>query len=361
MIPTAEPVDDPDLLPPQGQACAACGAPVEPLDQFCASCGRPAKAAADEVLEAEVLPQRFFRCKNCGSEVATDPDQRSYTCAFCESTYVVEFSPDETTRQRPEFVIGFSIPPEKAQQMFHQWLTNNRWFRPGDLQAAKIVERLRGVYMPFWSFSMLAQSSWSAEIGEYWYRTESYTTMENGKMVRKTRRVTETEWWQLAGRHHEYHSGHLVSGSQGLTQPEAQRVMPYQLAALKRYRPYFLAGWLSEEYSIQRDEALQRCKQVFYQREHGQVASFMPGDRHRNLHVSATFSHIQSDLILLPVYLLSYQYRDKQYRFLINGQTGRITGDKPVSHRRIAAVIGGTIAAIVVVVLLLLLIARVMS
>ena len=41
--------------------------------------------------------------------MATDPDQRSYVCPFCDSTYVVEFSRDETDRQRPEFVIGYGL------------------------------------------------------------------------------------------------------------------------------------------------------------------------------------------------------------------------------------------------------------
>ena len=49
--------------------------------------------------------------------------------------------------------------------------------------AAKIEGKLRGVYLPFWSFSTLAQSTWSAEIGEHWYRTETYSTVENGRTV----------------------------------------------------------------------------------------------------------------------------------------------------------------------------------
>ena len=51
---------------------------------------------------------KHFKCQQCGAEVATDPDQRSYVCPFCDSTYVMEFSPDETGRQPPEFVIGFA-------------------------------------------------------------------------------------------------------------------------------------------------------------------------------------------------------------------------------------------------------------
>jgi len=187
---------------------------------------------------------------------------------------------------------------------------------------------------------MLAQSTWNAEIGEYWYRTESYTTTVNGKTVTRTRRVRETEWWSLSGLHHNYYSGYLVSGSRGLAQPQSQRIQPFRLEALKRYQPYFLAGWLSEEYSVEREAALAQCRAEFENRVQADVAAFLPGDTHRDLHVHSEFSQVGSDLILLPVYLATYRYQDKLYRFLLNGQTGKIAGDKPLSWRRISAAIG---------------------
>ncbi len=233
-------------------------------------------------------------------------------------------------------------------EKFRRWLGRNPWFRPGDLKGAQIEGKLRGVYIPFWSFSMLARSRWSASIGEYWYRTETYTTIENGKTVTKTRTVRETEWWNVRGGHHEYYSGYLVSGSRGLSQADAERIKPFHLAALKRYRPYFLAGWLSEEYSVGREEALAVCRSEFQRMEEDQIAAFLPGDTHRGLHTETQVSDVGSDLILLPVYVLGYRYGNKLYRFLLNGQTGTAAGTKPVSWWRIglAAGLGIALAAI---------------
>jgi len=322
----------------RARACARCGGPVEPLDRFCPSCG--AEQAVEVEVQEAVPDQRHFRCKNCGAEVAVDPEQRSYVCAFCDSTYVVEFTPEETDRQPPEFVIGFAVTPEGAMEKFRQWLGQNSWFRPGDLNTAQIEDKLKGIYLPFWSFSMLAESDWRASIGEYWYRTETYTTTENGKTVTKTRTVQETEWWNLSGNHHRYYSRYLVSGSRGLSQRDADRIKPFHLAALRRYEPYFLAGWLSEEYSVERDGALVTCKEEFHRREEQNVAAFLPGDTHRDLRVNTRFSDVNSDLILLPIYLLSYRYRDKLYRFLVNGQTGKTAGDKPLSWWKVGLAVG---------------------
>lgn len=348
-----------ESAPPQGDPCPRCGCPIEPDDRYCAACGAPRAAGTMPPTEASERLSDYFRCESCGSEVATDAGQRSYICPFCDSSYVVEFAPDRSGRQQPEFVIGFAVAPEQAQQKFVEWLRSNSWFRPGDLGRAKIADKLKGVYLPFWGFTTLARSVWRARIGEYWYRTETYTTTDSkGKMVTRTRTVQETEWWPLEGRHHRYYSGYLVSGSRGLEQSDADRIKPFRLAALKRYQPYFLAGWLCEEYSVDREAALAVCRQEFLRRERANVAAFMPGDTHRDLELQTEFSSVNSDLCLLPIYLLSYHYRGKLYRFLVNGQTGKCAGDKPVSWGRVAMAVGGALLLILIVFLIFGLLAR---
>lgn len=395
---------DRHALAPQGQPCAACGTPVEALDKFCPACGtpnpdyqQPSAPITAEIVGGNGAPpapppqspaatpapppvagspaagspvagppkatapalQKFFHCQNCGAVVATDPQQRSYVCPFCDSTYVVEYSPAVTGRQAPEFVIGFAVTPDDAQAKFQAWLRQNAWFRPGDLSVASVADKMKGIYLPFWSFSLLAESSWQASIGEHWYRTETYTTTDSkGHTQIHTRQVQETEWWPLAGLHHRYYSGYLVSGSKGLPQQQADRLKPYNLPALRRYEPYFLAGWLCEEYSVERADALQISQQEFYRQEQANIAALLPGDRHSNLEVRTHFKHINSDLCLLPVYIVSYRYQDKLYRFLLNGQTGRFTGDKPLSWRRIGSAIAVGIAILLLIVLLVMIFSR---
>ena len=104
--------------------------------------------------------------------------------------------------------------------------------------------------MPSTGSSSKADSRWSANIGEYWYRTETYTTKDSkGNTVTRTRRVQETEWWPLAGNHHRYYSGYLVSGSRGLSQQDAERIKPFQLIAI-RY-------WLARPVGFEKTRPLQ--------------------------------------------------------------------------------------------------------
>jgi hypothetical protein len=351
--------------PQIGQPCPACGAPREGLSKFCVACGTPLETPAIPLVVAgasgssvNAIPDHAFQCKSCGSEVNTSVEQRSYVCPFCDSSYVVEL-PKERGRQRPEFIIGFAVTAVDAKQLFFDWLKNNSWFRPGDLAQRAIAEKQRGVYLPFWHFSMHAHSHWSANIGEYWYRTETYTTRDaNGKTVTRTRQVRETEWFPLRGRYHRYYFGYLVPASKGISHAEARDIQPFQLSALARYRPYFLAGWMAEEYSISMDLALEQCKAEFERRQQNEVHRFLPGDTSSGLSVSTQFEVGGSDLILLPVHVLSYRYRDKLYHFLVNGQTGKVVGTKPVSAARVTTAVLAAVLFIFALFVLLLLLSR---
>lgn len=341
-----------------GRPCPACGAPREGTTKFCVACGTPLGTpnvpivvAGESGSSASALPTHTFQCKNCGSEVATSVDERSFNCPFCDSSYVVEL-PRERGRQRPEFVIGFAVTAVQAKEKFFQWLKANAWFRPGDLASKAIAEKQRGVYLPFWHFSMHAHSQWSANIGEYWYRTETYTTRDaNGKTVTRTRRVQETEWFPLRGQHHRYYHGYLVPATKGISLAEARDIQPFQLSALARYRPYFLAGWMAEEYSIPLDDALVQCKAEFERRQQNEIHRFLPGDTSSGLSVSTQFEVGGSDLILLPVHVLSYRYQDKVFHFLVNGQTGKVVGTKPASAARITTAIVVAVAIIAAIII----------
>ncbi|QDV27675.1 zinc ribbon domain-containing protein [Aureliella helgolandensis] len=345
--------------------CTACGSPRAGDSKFCAACGAPLEIADPSAVVAgnsgssvSAVPNHMFKCQNCGSEVATSLDQRSYVCPFCDSTYVTEISVSRSGRQRPEFVIGFAVTSQDAEEKFLEWLRRNSWFRPGDLAVKAISEKQRGVYLPFWHFSVHAASSWSARIGEYWYRTEHYTTRDSkGNTVRRTRTVTETEWFPLSGHHNRYYHGFLVPATKGISEAEARAIHPFQLASLTRYRPYFLAGWMAEEYSVEMPEAMEKTKEEFRQRQVAEIQRFLPGDTQSNLSVNTEFDVTGSDLMLLPVHVLSYRYRDKVYRFLVNGQTGKVVGEKPYSATRI----GVAVAVILAVILIVFVVALVMS
>jgi hypothetical protein len=63
------------------------------------------------------------------------------------------------------------------------------------------------------------------------------------------------------------------------------------------------------------------------------------GDTQRGLHVRSQKSQQTFKLLVLPLWISSYKYRGKLYHFMINGQTGRVNGKKPLSWWKITLLI----------------------
>jgi hypothetical protein len=358
--------------------CSACGAPRLTESRFCTACGVPhelsvpagspttgfaasegqARSEARNPTSPNLQVLEHIHCDNCGADIDVPSDLNSIRCPFCDSTYVVKQSNEDRTRQRPEFIIGFAITKEKATELFFEWLGKNSWFRPGDLRYKAVSDKQQGVYIPFWHFTLKSHSKWSARIGEHWYRTETYTVTVNGKRETRTRTVQETEWWPLSGVFRKYYSGYMVSASKGLPQDEAVAIQPYRLSSMMRFRPHFLAGWMLEDYSFSREEAMGLAKSEFLRREKEAIAQFLPGDTQSSLNVFTNFEEGDTDLVLLPVHVMAYHYRGKVYRFLVNGQTGKLYGEKPWSAARIAAAVIAGIILIAILVIIGVLIAN---
>ncbi|HEX2643456.1 MAG TPA: zinc ribbon domain-containing protein [Thermoanaerobaculia bacterium] len=322
--------------------CPSCGSPVPEGAPCCPSCGAavgavpppPPAAAGSSPLTTG------FQCQTCGAQVLCEPGISSYECAFCGSTYVVELPAQGQVILEPEYLIPFRLDRKQATALFDGWC-HRGLFTPRDVRKAARMDRLKGVYLPFWTFSMRVDSDWEADIGEHWQQR-----------IAKDKKITRTEWHPLAGQHHRYLFHHLVSGAQGLPQEEADEVRPFDLTALRRYRPELLAGWLAEPASVPREEALAACQEHFREREGEDIATFLPGDKHRGLEWTTRFSEISDDLVLLPFWIGAYSYRGKVFRFVVNGQSGQATGTRPLSPWKIGVTWAVILLAILALILL---------
>jgi hypothetical protein len=78
------------------------------------------------------------------------------------------------------------------------------------------------------------------------------------------------------------------------------------------------------------------------------LGAFMPGDSHHSLTSETDLRDEAMDLVLLPVWVCAVRWRDDRppVRLLVNGQTGAVVGETPVSWATIAAVVGGSLALI---------------
>lgn len=287
---------------------------------------------------------KSISCQQCGATTAIETGVTSTECPFCGSNVVLE---QETAADiiQPESLIPFQISQDVALRKYREWLGRGI-FRPGDLARRAGRGQLYGVYLPFWTFDAEAFSRWRAEAGYYYYVDETYTTTEDGERVTKTRRVRKTRWEPAWGQRSGSYDDVLVYATNSIDQKILERIYPFSTSKLVPYASQYLSGWRAEQYQVDLGGGWEIGRQKIEGYEQDECARDVPGDTHRNLRVNTTITDTTFKHVLLPVWIASYPYKDKIYRYMVNGQTGKVEGQKPISWIRVA------IAVIIVLVII---------
>src|SRR5947209_2412863 len=133
-----------------------------------------------------------------------------------------------------------------------------------------------------------------------------------------------------------------VPASRG-TEPELCRsIEPFPTAEVTRYDPSYLSGLLAEENAVDLPEALEQAKSRMSSDIYNACSEQVPGDTHRNLQVRTSFSAVAYKNALLPIWIAAYDYAGTPYRFIVNGVTGKASGNAPWSWVKITlAVLAG--------------------
>jgi hypothetical protein len=248
---------------------------------------------------------------------------------------------------RPESLLPAKISETQVRDSIRRWY-GSRWFAPNKLKNAALTDTVKGLYIPYWTFDAQVHADWTAESGYYYYETESYTDA-NGK--RQTRQVQKIRWQWSSGALHHFFDDELVSASRGVQPDLLRKVEPFPTKELTPYNAGFLSGWVVERYQIDLVSAAQHAREVMDQKVTALCAQEVPGDTHRNLDVDTDYSGQTFKHILVPLWLLTYNYGPRNFQVVINGFTGTIAGKYPKSWVKIFFAILGALAVMGVIAL----------
>jgi DNA-directed RNA polymerase subunit RPC12/RpoP len=279
---------------------------------------------------------RSFKCNSCNAAIAVEPNITATVCPFCGSHHVL--AQERSTRLiKPESLIPFQVDQKSAITKFRTWLGRG-WFRPNQVKriAQNAEARVQGIYLPFWTFDAQTFSKWWAESGHYYYVTQRYTVTVNGRRQTRTRQVRKVRWHPASGRHDEFLDDVLVFATRSVSEKILTKIYPFDTQKLIPYLPQYLAGWRAEEYQIDLKEGWQLGKEIIQDRLRSACAQEVPGDTYRNLRVETQFRDMTFKHALLPVWIASYRYNNKIYNFMVNGQTGKVQGEAPISWWKVA-------------------------
>jgi predicted RNA-binding Zn-ribbon protein involved in translation (DUF1610 family) len=298
---------------------------------------------------------RSVKCNSCNAVITVEPNVTATVCPFCGSHQVLALE-QSTKVIKPESVLPFQVDQKTAIAKFRSWLGRG-WFRPNAVKriAVNAEARVQGVYLPFWTFDAQTFSRWWAEAGYHYYINEQYTANVNGRRETRTRRVQKTRWEPAAGTHSEFFDDVLVYATSSVKESILRRIYPFDTTKLVPYLPQYLAGWRAEEYQIALEKAWEMAKQIIDGRLRDACAREIPGDTYRNLRVETKLSSETFKHTLLPVWLASYRYNNRVYSFMVNGQTGKVSGEAPISWWKVLLTVVIVLALLAVIIGLMML------
>ncbi|MEO1972611.1 MAG: hypothetical protein ABGX07_13700 [Pirellulaceae bacterium] len=304
--------------------CSVCQAFIDEEDLFCANCG--AEAPHDETVLATptTLVTLGFECQGCGASMNYDADAQTLRCPFCGSAGIQTQSTKRTLAAK--FITPFAISHDEASTILKRWMGNG-FFRPNDLVQTASVEKMTGVYVPYWVFR--------ASTKTYWTGDSSATPIG-----------ARGDWYPLFGSVNSSYSGLLIGASKALTPGETRALCPFDMAAQVVAEDFDKGTTLSEQFRVPRKYARPLARQGLEELERKKCASLIRG-RSRNVKVNVRLQGLRSEPVLLPIWIIAFRYREELYRFVINGQTGKSTGKAPFSYAKlfvlVAIVLGVTL------------------
>lgn len=283
--------------------------------------------------------KKTISCKACGAELIYDALQNSDICPYCGSNQVMEIEDQQT--MKPGGVVPFSVTDKQAAESFKTWL-KGKWFCPREAKEVAKAGRFKGVYLPYWTFDTDTFSKYTGQYG----RTRTVR-------VDKDKTKTVTDWYDTSGTYKTFINDFPILASKKHDSNMLKGLLPYDTESNKAYEPEFVAGFASERYSIGLKEGWELAKPSIVDLLEKDIANKIENEFStnltRNIHVDAKFSNIKYKYLLLPVWNSSFKYKNKVYNFMVNGQTGKVSGKSPISPIRVAiAVIIGIILAVIV-------------
>lgn len=291
----------------------------------CQSCGRKddiegfSGSLKQTVFEEDEA--REYHCTSCGAVLITESETVATSCSFCGSNVVL--GDRLAGRLAPDKVIPFAISKQEAQKAFKKWCKNGL-LTPSGFMTANRIESITGMYVPFWLYDLHNS-----------IQVEAHGT--------KVRTYTSGDYMYTETQHYDIYRGIVldyvkvpVDASEKMNDDIMDRLEPFPYDQLKEFKAPYLSGYVAEKYNYDHNELYPRSVHKVSDYIESYIRSTM------SAYHTLTYKHkdiqtqtLKADYALLPVWVVHYDYNKKRYTFAMNGQTGKVVGQPPISKWKV--------------------------
>ncbi|MDO5297530.1 MAG: hypothetical protein Q4F00_13050 [bacterium] len=267
--------------------------------------------------------KKMVTCKTCGAQTIYDSVQTISTCPYCDSNQILE-EPDQKDSIAPTGICVFKIDRNKAKEQFSSWVSG-LWFAPNKLKKVASAGQMEGVYLPHWTYDTQAYADYR---GEY------------GIDKKDSNNRTTTDWYKCSGSIEHFFDDYLIPACKKENNHILESLAPFNTNDYEDYKPEYMVGYAAEKYSVTVHEgweiAKKRLNNDLHRLAEKDIKHRNPrADKARVKQLDAEFTDIMYKYLMLPIWISSYRYNGKVYQFMVNGQTGKVSGDRPYSGWKI--------------------------
>ncbi len=257
----------------------------------------------------------MYHCNNCGAEIIADENTTSTFCVYCGSTAILKNRID--SGRAPNYIIPFKNVKDDAVVAFKN-LFKHKPLTPKCFKDPKNIQKITGVYIPFWAYDLVAD-------GQIDFEATDVTTWSDSRY-----RYTKTSRYSVKKSGHFDFDKVLSDASSRFPNDLMDSIEPFNYQDLVQYNHAYLSGFLAEKYDVDENAGLERARERTMLTCVDLVQSTVGHQSKRVVNNSMNIEPKQCHYIMLPVWMVNIQYKDKNYTFAMNGQTGKIVGNIPI-------------------------------
>ena len=278
---------------------------------------------------------KLYSCPSCGAEIMSDGNTAAAFCYYCHNPIILKGRVDGM--YKPSMVLPFAFDKDAAVEKYREW-AKKKWFIPKDLLSSSQIDKLTGLYVPFWVADSVTSSRLEA-IGE---NKRSWTSGNY--------RYTETSRYRVIREAQIKYKGVPADGSQKIEDLLMESIEPYDYSKARPFNMAYLSGFYADKYDVDKGAVLPRIQQRMYISN----SDILEKTTHYQILVNKRqydrTDTLSWNYMLLPVWFMTFDYKGKLWEYAVNGQTGKVSGELPISKARLyrlLAIIGILVAAII--------------
>ncbi len=295
---------------------------------------KAAQAAGDAQADGGDIVNSYS-CSSCGAQVVCDDSTSATSCPYCGSPMV--FAGKLSGQFKPDCVVPFKLTKKDAQEALKKFCSGKALL-PKVFTSQNTIEEMKGVYVPFWLCSCDTDSRIA-------YDARKVSTHSDDK-----NEYVETSFYDVA------RSGSLgfddipVDASDSMDDAYMEGLEPYDYGEMVDFNPAYLSGFLADRYDSSAEDSFKRAESRIDSSVRSAFANTVKGyDSYSEKEADISIKNKKSRYALMPVWLLTSKFADKNYLFAVNGQTGKVSGELPIDKGKLYAICGGVAAAIIAI------------